>query len=82
MSVRDTVKQFVTQNFYVSDPGALGDETSLIAEGYVDSTGMLEVIAFLEHEFGVRVSDEETTPENLETIGRIAAFVERKRAAA
>jgi acyl carrier protein len=78
--VRQRVKQFVVENFYVSEPSEVGDDTSLIATGLVDSTGMLEVIAFLESEFGIRVRDQEMTPENLETTGRIAAFVARKRA--
>lgn len=79
--VQQRVKQFVVENFYVSDPSEIGDDTSLIATGLVDSTGMLEVIAFLEGEYGIRIRDQEMAPENLETIGRIAAFVARKRAA-
>ena len=79
MDLQAQVKQFLVKNFYVSDPAELTADTSLITGGYVDSTGMLEVIAFLEAEFGFAVADDETTPENLETIGRIAAFVERRR---
>jgi acyl carrier protein len=79
--VQQRVKRFVMENFFVSDPSEIGDDTSLIATGMVDSTGMLEVITFLESEFGVRVRDQEMVPGNLETIGRISAFVERKRAA-
>lgn len=78
MTLQQRVKQFILDNFYLSDGASLGDDTSLIAEGLVDSTGMLEVIGFLETEYGITVRDDETTPENLETIGRIARFVERK----
>ncbi len=78
--VQQSVKRFVVENFYVSDPSELGEDTSLIATGLVDSTGMLEVIAFLEGEYGIQIPDHEVSPENLETIGRIAAFVARKRA--
>lgn len=81
MEVQERVKRFIVENFYVSDPGELAPDTSLIT-GYVDSTGMLEVIAFLETEFGIRIDDREMVPENLETIGRIGAFVVRKQAAA
>ncbi len=77
-AVADRVRRFIVENFYVSDPSALGDDVSLLSGGYVDSTGLLEVIAFLESEFGLQVRDEETIPDNLETIGRIAAFVSRK----
>jgi acyl carrier protein len=81
MDVQDRVKRFIVENFYVSDPDELTADTSLIT-GYVDSTGMLEVIAFLEETFAIRIADREMVPENLETIGRIGAFVARKRAAA
>ena len=81
MNIEERVRQFIVENFYVSDPAAIGADTSLIAGGFVDSTGMLEVISFLESEFKIRVQDQETVPENLETVGRIAAFVSRKQAA-
>jgi len=81
LDYRDRLKRFVVENFYVSDPSELGEDTSLIDTGLVDSTGMLEVIAFLETEFGVRVEDREMVPANLETIGRIGDFLVRKKAA-
>jgi acyl carrier protein len=81
-TVAQRVRQFIVENFFVSDPSMLADDASLITGGFVDSTGLLEVIAFLETEYGIRVLDQETIPENLETIGRIAAFVDRKRKAA
>jgi acyl carrier protein len=77
--VRARVRQFVMENFYVSDPDELRDGTSLIANGTVDSTGMLEVIAFLESEYGIKVLDQEMIPANLETLEQIARFVESKR---
>jgi acyl carrier protein len=79
MNVDQRVKQFIVENFYVADPAALLGDTSLVSGGYVDSTGMLEVVGFLETEFSIRVRDEELTPENFDTIDRIAAFVARKR---
>ncbi len=82
MDVQQRVKQFIVENFYVSDPAELAAETSLIAGGYVDSTGMLELINFLEGEFAIRIEEHEMTPDNLETIARIGAFVARKKAAA
>jgi acyl carrier protein len=80
LDTRERMRKFVVENFYVADPSELADDTSLILSGLVDSTGMLEVIAFLESEFGIRVGDQEMTPANLETLERIAAFVARKRA--
>jgi len=82
MTVRERVRQFIVENFYVSDPSELADDSLLVTSGVIDSTGMLEMIAFVETEFGIRIDDEEMTPENLESISRIAAFVARKRSAA
>lgn len=82
MTVAERVRGFILETFYVADPADLGDDTSLIDSGLVDSTGMLEVILFLEAEYGIAISDRETTPENLETITRIVAFIGRKQAAA
>jgi acyl carrier protein len=66
-------------NFYVADPKALEDSTSLLDHGIIDSTGVLEVIMFVETTFGVTVEDSEMLPENLDSIERIAAFVQRKK---
>jgi acyl carrier protein len=82
MTVQERVRIFVLESFYVGDPAELTDEVSLIDSGIVDSTGMLEIILFLEGEYGFHVEDHETIPENLETLSRIAAYVERKQTAA
>lgn len=79
MTIQEQVRLFILENFYVSDPEDLTDEISLIDSGYVDSTGMLDIILFVESEYGIRIQDQETIPENLESISRIAAFVARKR---
>ncbi len=79
MDVRQRVRQFVVDNFYLSDASKLSDDALLVTSGIVDSTGVLEIIAFVEAEFGIRIRDDETVPENLESIERIAAFVGRRR---
>lgn len=81
MSVQEDVKRFVVENFWVSDPASVGPDTSLIATGLVDSTGMLELIHWLEETYDVAILDQEMTPENLESLARIDAFLSRKRAA-
>ncbi len=80
ITVPQRVRQFIVENFYV-DEAKVGDDTSLITEGIVDSTGMLELIAFLEREYKIRVEDRETVPANLETLSRIDGFIARKRGA-
>ena len=82
MSIKERVKRFIGENFLVADPAEIGDDTSLISTGYVDSTGMMELMAFLESEYAIRISDIEATPENLETIERIARFVVLKQKSA
>lgn len=75
---KETVREFIVTNFYVPDANLLGDDTSLLDQGIVDSTGVLEVTAFLEERFGIQIEDSEIVPENLDTIGSIVAFLARK----
>jgi len=79
MELKRQVREFVTSNFYVADPKTLEDRTSLLDQGIIDSTGVLEVIMFIESTFGLTVEDSEMLPENLDSIERIAAFVARKQ---
>jgi acyl carrier protein len=79
MTVQDQVRGFILETFFVADPADLSDDLSLIDSGVVDSTGMLDIILFIEERFGIHVADQETTPANLETIGRIADYVGRKQ---
>jgi acyl carrier protein len=78
VTTKDRVRAFITEFFYVSDPASLTDDLSLIDSGLVDSTGMMDVIVFLESEYGFHVEDDEMIPENLESIDLIAGFVRRK----
>jgi acyl carrier protein len=78
MAVEEQVRQFIVKNFYLPEEMELKGDTSLLDNGIVDSTGVLEVIAFLEEQFGVQVADEEMHPDNLDSISKIAAFVARK----
>ncbi len=82
MTIEQRVRAFILETFYVGDPEELTDDVSLLDSGVVDSTGMMEVILFLEREYAIRIEDHETVPENLESISQIAAFIERKQAAA
>ncbi len=79
MKIKEQVRAFVTTNFYVADSAALGDDASLLDHGIIDSTGVLELIAFLEDSFGITVEDNEMLPANLDSIERISGFVHRKQ---
>jgi acyl carrier protein len=79
------VRQFIADNFLFREGRAdLADSESLIEAGLIDSTGILELVAFLESEFGIQVADADIVPDNLDSIGTIVAYVAAKtgRAAA
>lgn len=79
MDAKQKVRQFILKNYLFStDENALKNDVSLMQAGIIDSTGVLELIMFLEEQFGVKVADEEMTPDNLDSVDRIAAFVGRK----
>jgi acyl carrier protein len=79
MEIQQQIRDFVATNFYVADSQSLEDGTSLLDQGIIDSTGVLEVILFIETTFGVTVEDSEMLPENLDSIERIATYVGRKK---
>lgn len=76
------IRDFVVSNFLFGEGAGLNDEASLIDRGVVDSTGMLELIMFLEETFGLKIEPEEMIPENLDSVNKAAAFVSRKTAPA
>ena len=78
MSIRDQVRQFITTNFYVPDPQALGDQTSFLDTGIIDSTGVLELVSFLQEQFGIALEDGEIVPENLDSVANIVGLIQRK----
>ena len=78
--LRERIQKFILENYLFStDRSALGYDDSLLGRGIVDSTGMLEIIMFIEEQLGVMIKDEEMTPDNLDSVNRIAAFVESRR---
>jgi acyl carrier protein len=77
----DAVRAFVRENFLFGEPIRFAEDDSLLELGVVDSTGVLELVAFIEERYAVAVADDELVPENLDSIVRIARFVAEKRAA-
>jgi acyl carrier protein len=71
----ETVRRFIRDVFFVDD---LDASASFLEEGIIDSTGMLELVAFVEGTFGISIADTELMPENLDSLDKVAAFVERK----
>jgi acyl carrier protein len=78
--MKEKIRDFITKNFlFGSSDSVLADSDSFLDKGIIDSTGMLELVAFLEESFGVRVEDEELVPENLDSVDRLAGFITRKK---
>lgn len=77
--IRTELTEFIVMNYLFGDVSRVPRDTdSLIDEGYIDSTGILELIEFLQSHFGVEVSDSETVPENLGSIANLTKFVTSK----
>lgn len=77
LTTRQTIHDFVVSTF-LFDNGDVADDASLLGEGIMDSTGVLELVLFVEETFGIRVADDEILPENFDSIARIAVYVARK----
>lgn len=76
--MKDAVRKFVIENFcFGQDPG-LGDDDSFLEKGIIDSTGVLELVAFLESTHAITIENEELIPDNLDSVGRVCAFLEVK----
>jgi acyl carrier protein len=79
MDITATIRKFVQENFLFSSGGKdFDDQVSFMGSGLVDSTGVLEIIQFIEETFGIAVADEELIPENLDSVENLAHFVGRK----
>lgn len=81
MQIEPQIRQYLAENFLFSDNGyELEDEASFLEEGIVDSTGVLELVMFVEETFGITVQDEEIVPQNFDSVSQLSAYVRRKLA--
>lgn len=76
--ILEEIRDFVVNNFMFGDDEGLTDDTSFRNEGVLDSTGVLELITFLEDTYGIRIADEEVVIQNLDSLRGIEDFVSRK----
>jgi acyl carrier protein len=83
MDTKAAIRRFIADNLMFSSNGfQLDDDVSFLEEGVVDSLGVMELVVFVEEQFGVQVADEEVTPEYFDSVNRLANYVALKRAAA
>jgi acyl carrier protein len=83
MQIQESIRQYIAKNLLFSENGfAYSDSASFLNEGIVDSVGVMELVAFVDQEFGIEVEPDEISPENFDSVERIAKFVEGKKALA
>ena len=78
MEVKNQVRQYIVENFLFGDESPLeSDSMSLLDGGIIDSVGVMELVAFLEQDFGLDVADEDLIPENLDSVENLTAYIGR-----
>lgn len=77
----EVIRNFVIENYLFGRGGEeLSNDSEFLKMGIIDSMGVLELVGFIEEEFGISIDDEELVPENLDSVNRIVAYVAKKRA--
>jgi len=79
-NLKTTLRQFLQENFLFGQEVTFADDASFLEQGIIDSTGVLELVTFLEDHFQVTLADDELVPENLDSIDNLARFLETKQA--
>ena len=72
---RDKIRSYIVENFLFGDDKGLNNATSFLESGIIDSTGILELISFIEETFSMKVTDDELVPENLDSIDNLVTFI-------
>lgn len=79
MSIQTKIRDYILDTYlFTDDQSKLNNDDSFLETGIIDSTGVLELVMFLEEEFGIAVDDEDLIPENLDSVDRLCEFVARK----
>lgn len=77
--IKQKIREFVIENFLMGDASSmLKDGESFLETGTIDSTGVLEVVTFLESDFGLKVDDKDLVPENLDSVNNLTRYVMRR----
>jgi acyl carrier protein len=80
MDTRAQIRQYIAENLLFSEKGyEYDDNASFLEQGILDSMGVMELVHFVEEAFGVKVADDDLTPDNFDSVERLAAYVERNR---
>lgn len=80
MSIETQIRNYILENFlYTKDEGKLRNTASFLEDGIVDSTGILELLLFVEETFGIQVEDEEVIPDNFDSVVRLTRYICMKK---
>jgi acyl carrier protein len=80
MDIRAQIRQYIAENLLFSETGyEYDDQASFLEQGILDSMGVMELVHFVEEAFGVKVADDDLTPDNFDSVERLAEYVERNR---
>ena len=72
------IRAFIVEQFLFGEEDTLKEDTSFLEEGIIDSTGILELVMFLEEKYGIKIEDSELVPENFDTLDCIAQYMDKK----
>lgn len=81
LSIEQDVRSFIVENYLLAREDSLNNDDSFLEKGIFDSTGILELVSFVEHKYNVELEPDELVPENLDSIASLARFLQRKIAA-
>ena len=78
MQIEQKIREFIVKNLYYAEDSFIADEASFLETGVIDSMGVMELVAFIQSEFGVEAAQQEIVVENFDSISKLANFVRRK----
>jgi acyl carrier protein len=79
MSLQEDIRGFIVENFLFGEEAGLKDDSSFLEEGIVDSTGIMQLVSFLQEQYRIAIEDEELIPDNLDSIQKITSFIQEKQ---
>jgi len=79
MTIESQIKDYIARNLLFSDNGfSYPEDASFLEEGIVDSVGVMELVAFVEEKFGLKIDDMDVTPDNFDSVSKLASFIRKK----
>ncbi|UCF07051.1 MAG: acyl carrier protein [bacterium] len=79
MECKQQIRDFIIENFlFGSSDAPFGDDESFLESGIIDSTGILELVSFVEERFDIEVKDEELIPDNFDSVGKLVGYINNK----